>query len=138
MKPANKQILINEITIDEGLRLKPYRCTSDKLTIGIGRNLDDVGISEDEARLMLSNDLNSSIRAAEGFEWYEGLSPIRKRVIVNMLFNMGLPRFKKFKQTIKYIKAGKFDHASLEMLDSLWAKQVGKRAKRLSNQMREG
>jgi lysozyme len=138
MKPANKQILINEITLDEGLRLKPYRCTSGKLTIGVGRNLDDRGIFKDESRLMLSNDLKASISEAEGFVWYEGLNPVRKRIIVNMIFNMGLSRFKKFKKTIKYIKNGQYDHASIEMLDSVWARQVGKRAKRLSNQMREG
>ena len=43
----------------EGLRLKPYRCTAGKLTIGIGRNLDDCGISQTEAYLLLENDIRN-------------------------------------------------------------------------------
>jgi len=138
MKPANKQRLMNELIRDEGESLKLYKDTEDILTIGVGRNIQDRGISKDESRLMLSNDLKASIRDAESFDWYEDLSPIRKRIICNMLFNMGKPRFKKFKKTIKYIKAGKFDHASIEMLDSRWADQVGVRAKRLSRMMKQG
>lgn len=138
MKAANKQILINELIIDEGERLKMYKDSVDIWTIGVGRNIQERGISKDESRLMLSNDLNDSVRAAEGFSWYEELTPIRKRVIVNMIFNMGLPRFKKFKKTIKYIKNWQYEHASIEMLDSVWAAQVGVRAKRLSKMMRNG
>jgi len=138
MKPANKQILMNELIRDEGERLRMYKDTEDIWTVGVGRNIQERGISKDESRLMLSNDLIASIRDAESFEWYEGLSPIRKRIICNMLFNMGKPRFKKFKKTIKYIKAGQFDHASIEMLDSRWSKQVGIRAKRLSKMMKQG
>ena len=54
----------------EGLRLKPYRCTANKLTIGVGRNLDDVGISEDEALILLENDIIKVQRQAENFPWF--------------------------------------------------------------------
>jgi len=138
MKAKNKNILINELIIDEDERLKMYKDSVDIWTIGVGRNIQERGISKDESRLMLSNDLNDSIPSAERFSWYEELSPIRKRVIVNMIFNMGLPRFKKFKKTIKYLKNGQFEHASIEMLDSVWALQVGVRAKRLSKMMKNG
>lgn len=53
--------LINDLIRDEGLKLKPYRCTSNKLTIGIGRNLDDNGITEAEARYLLHNDLGRAV-----------------------------------------------------------------------------
>lgn len=138
MKAKNKNILMDELIIDEGERLKMYKDSVDIWTIGVGRNIQERGISKDESRLMLSNDLNDSVRSAEGFSWYEELSPIRKRVIVNMIFNMGLPRFKKFKKTIFWIKKGKYNIASAEMLDSLWAEQVGVRAKRLSKMMHKG
>ena len=138
MKAKNIDILATELTRDEGERLKLYKCTAGKLTIGVGRNLDDRGIRKDESRYMLKNDIQGSINEAEKFPWFEGLSPKRKRVIVNIIFNIGLPRFKKFKKTIAYIKAGEFENASIEMLDSLWARQVGVRAKRLSKMMKEG
>ena len=138
MKAKSIDILATELTRDEGEKLKPYKCTADKLTIGVGRNLEDRGISREESRYLLKNDMRGSIADAEKFPWFEGLTPKRQRVIVNIIFNIGLPRFKKFKKTIRYINCQQFDHASIEMLDSLWARQVGKRAKRLSVMMREG
>jgi lysozyme len=58
----------------EGLRLKPYRCSADKLTIGYGRNLDDVGISEEEAEMLLLNDLlTANIEVENRFVWFEDL-----------------------------------------------------------------
>ena len=99
----NKDLLIKEITRDEGLRLDLYECSEGKLTIGVGRNIEDRGISEDEASLMLANDLTSSIKEAQSFPWFNELTDARKRVIVNMIFNIGLSRFKQFKKTIQYI-----------------------------------
>ena len=74
----------------EGLRLKPYRCTAGKLTIGYGRNLDDRGISRKEAYAMLDRD----IRDCE--QWlidkipdiYNNLDEVRQSVLLNMCFNL--------------------------------------------------
>lgn len=41
----------------DGLRLKPYRDTRNKLTIGVGRNLDDVGITREEALMLPNNEI---------------------------------------------------------------------------------
>jgi lysozyme len=123
----------------EGLRLKPYRCSADKLTIGYGRNLDDVGISEEEAEMLLLNDLlTANIEVENRFVWFEDLDEVRKAVVVNMIFNLGIARFSAFKKTISLIEEGSYSEAAQEMLDSRWANQVGSRANELSEMMRTG
>lgn len=123
---------------DEGLRLKPYTDTVGKLTIGVGRNLTDVGISEDEARYLLRNDIARAETDARSFEWYAGLDAARQYVVLNMVFNMGLTRFRGFANTIKSIAAGDYYDASRRMLQSKWAEQVGARAARLAKIMQTG
>lgn len=130
--------LIAQIKRHEGVRLEPYFCTAGKLTIGIGRNLDDVGISEKEAEFMLMNDLTKVIDQARQYSWYEGLNDPRKAVILNMIFNMGANGFSKFKKTHQFIEEGDYTEASLEMLNSKWADMVKRRAIELSRQMETG
>lgn len=135
-KPPN---IRDELMRDEGLRLKPYRCTAGKLTIGVGRNLDDVGISRDEAYLLLENDIaRAHADANRAFPWYGALDEVRQGVVLNMVFNLGLTRFSQFHQTIQFIQRGEYAAAADQMLKSLWARQVGARATRLARQMREG
>ena len=123
---------------DEGLRLKPYRCTAGKLTIGYGRNLEDKGITEPEAYHLLTHDIMDAMNEADTFPWYRGLDDVRKAVVINMIFNLGINRFSGFKRMIAHIGQGAYDRASVEMLDSRWAEQVGQRAIRLSKEMRDG
>lgn len=122
----------------EGMRLKPYRCTANKTTIGVGRNLDDVGISEDEAMLLLENDIKKIKEQAEKLPWFLKLNEARQNVVLNMIFNLGLNGFLKFKETIHYLESGQYDQAAIEMLESKWADQVGERAKELSKIMFSG
>ena len=122
----------------EGLVLKPYKDSVGKLTIGIGRNLDDVGISRDEAIYLLKNDIQKVVADAKTFPWYDGLNNSRKQVVLNMIFNLGLTRFSKFSNTISCISRGEYTEAAKEMLDSTWAKQVGKRATELAQIMERG
>ena len=125
-----RQIMTLEESIKrhEGLRLKPYRCTSQKTTIGYGRNIEDVGINKTEALFMLNTDIENCKQEAEmNFWFYENLNQDRKDVVVEMIFNLGLRRFLKFKE---------WDNAADEMLDSRWHVQVGQRAVTLSNKMR--
>ena len=123
---------------DEGVRLKPYRDTVGKLTIGVGRNLDDVGISEDEARYLLRSDIVRAVKDAETLSWFHSLNDARQKVIVSMIFNLGLQGFSGFHQTIKYIEAGDYNTAADRMMASKWAEQVGGRAGRLAQMMRNG
>ena len=130
--------LIKQLKKHEGLELKPYKCTSNKLTIGIGRNLEDVGISEIEAEYLLMNDLDTYMTAAKTYDWYNGLNDARKAVIVSMLFNMGQTNFNKFLKMKQALSVGDYPEAAKQMLDSRWAKQVKGRAVELSKQMETG
>lgn len=123
----------------EGLELKPYLDTEGKLTIGYGRNLSDIGISLEEAEVMLTNDINeASKRAQSVFPWFSLLDTVRQDVIVMMVFNMGVSRVTQFLRMIDAIKKGEWERAAEEMLNSLWARQVGRRALILSRMMRLG
>ncbi len=123
----------------EGLSLKPYKCTANKLTIGYGRNIEDVGISQEEASFLLANDIKKIVsQVNERFKWFKTLSPARQEVVVMMSFNLGINGFANFKNTIHFLETGQFQQAAIEMLESKWATQVGKRAKELSKMMLEG
>lgn len=135
---VNTTKLERQLFTDEGLRLKPYLCTAGKVTIGVGRNLEDRGISKDEAILMLRNDIASVRAECEQLSWFDGLNQPRKDAVINMVFNLGLTRFKEFKNTIAHLERGEFTAASGEMLRSKWAAQVGDRAKRLAAMIRTG
>jgi lysozyme len=125
---------------DEGVRLFPYLDTADppKWTIGCGRNLSDNGISHDEVEYLLGNDVFRTEMEAKGFPWYDALDDVRQAVILSMIFNLGLTRFKGFYNTIRAIERHDYETAAALMLQSKWAKQVGARATRLSEMMRTG
>ena len=124
------------IKIDEGCRLKVYKDIKEINTIGWGRNLDDVGITQSEADLLLHHDLANVIGGiAIAFPWFNYLSEVRQAVVINMVFNMGLPRFKLFKNTIRYIHSELWSHAAAEILDSKAARELPIRYNRLSQMM---
>lgn len=122
----------------EGKVLKAYRDSRGVLTIGFGRNLEDKGISEREAEFLLTNDILSAKTDASKFPWFENLNDTRRDVIVSMIFNMGVTRFKGFKRMIAALLDANYQNAAREMLDSAWARQVGPRATELSEMMRTG
>lgn len=122
----------------EGLCLKPYECSSGKLTIGIGRNLSDNGLSKQEAYYLFDNDIKNAIRLCQNeFSFFTTLSKQRQGVLVEMCFNMGIKKLKTFKKMIEAIQNNDFKTASDEMLESRWAKQVKNRAKILAHLMKE-
>lgn len=125
----------------EGLRTKPYKCTAGKLTIGYGRNLDDVGISLDEAEYMFNNDFNKAyedlLRLLKVKEVnVEDLSECRLFVLTDMMFNLGYARLSLFKKLFQALKNQDYVAASNEMKDSNWYKQTGNRAKKLCDMMK--
>lgn len=125
----------------EGLRLKPYRCTAGKLTIGYGRNLDDVGISQAEADMLFERDFAMAESEVKrlckefGID-VDNLIEQRFYVLTDMMFNLGYTRLSKFKKFLYALKTGSYEAAANEMLDSNWAKQVGNRAIKLSTLMK--
>ncbi|MDX8413914.1 MAG: hypothetical protein R8J85_07480 [Mariprofundales bacterium] len=122
----------------EGLRLAPYRDSVGKLTIGVGRNLDDVGISQAEAMLLLTDDIEGIVADLERQAWFARLDGVRQIALVDMAFNLGLPRLLGFKRMVAALETGAWEQAAAEMLDSRWARQVGSRADELAQMMREG
>ena len=124
----------------EGDRLRMYQDTADppKWTIGRGHNIEDNGISQAVSDLMFKEDIEDVYRDLACFKWINDLNPPREAVIVDMVFNLGMPKFKGFKKTIAHLSAGDYYLASIEMLNSKWAKQVGYRAIRLSHMMKTG
>lgn len=127
------QKLKQELTRDEFLKLKLYKDTKGKTSIGIGRNLDDVGITPAEADFLLNNDVNDVIRSLDmAIPYWKNLSEGRQRALANMCFNMGLHGLLGFRDMLAAIREGDFTKASQEALDSDWAKQVGARAQRIA------
>ncbi len=131
--------LIEQLKIHEGMKLKPYKCTAGKLTIGIGRNLEDVGISEDEANMLLRHDIQEATRQLlHSFPWMGEFNDARISAMINFTFNVGIGTVKKFENTLSYMQSGDWDKAADEMMDSRWARQVGNRAVEVTEQIRTG
>lgn len=126
-----------QLILHEGKKLRLYKCSADKWTIGVGRNIEDRGISESEALFMLDNDINRVVDECNQFLWFHHLSDIRKRIIIDMVFNLGLSRFRGFKKMIACLEYANYIGAANEMLDSKWAREdVGVRAVRLAAWMK--
>ena len=157
--------IFEQLKLHEGLRLKPYKCSAGKWTIGVGHNYQDTGlpdwlkhetliignnISEWTDRLskaftsdMAERLLNEDVAKYESqiikkMPKYEKLDAVRKKVVLDMTFNMGVGWIDKFENTVTMINVGDYIGAANGMMNSAWAKQVGKRAQRLANMMRTG
>lgn len=152
--------LLDMLIRDEGMELKVYKDTLGIDTIGVGRNIIDRpltvaemqhlgifstqeiydnGITLYGARYLLRNDVAIAERellAAQSC--VKNLNAPRQMVCVNMAFNLGMPRLKRFTNMWNAIHRKDYERAADEMLDSRWAEQVKGRATRLSDIMRTG
>jgi len=136
---VNRDRLVEQLIRDEGMRLKPYTDTVGKITIGCGRNLTDRGITQTEAIALLEHDIDGAeLDCRAHFPWFDSLDLVRQAVLVNMVFNMGIKRVLKFPNTLKLMEARQDEAVPIQMLQSLWAEQVGDRALRLAEQWRTG
>ena len=156
----NRQDLIEKLIVAEGLRLQVYKGTLGIDTIGIGRNLEDRGITKEElddldiptiehvyeygiteadAVYLATNDVQiveeELVRAQP---CVDRLDSVRQLILIDMAFNMGVPRLCLFKKMWAAVKAEDYPTAAKEMLDSRWAKQVKGRATKLANAMHNG
>ena len=113
----------------EGVRLKPYHDSVGKLTIGVGRNLTDRGLSADEVNILFQNDMAmaSDILDIWCEEW-RTFSPPCSAALLSMAFNLGGPRLTGFQRMRRALRRRDFAQAAKEALDSKWAKQVPHRA----------
>jgi lysozyme len=133
------RLLQQDLIRDEGLHLKPYRDTAGKLTIGVGRNLDDVGVTRDEALMLLANDIAALPGALDrALPWWRGLDEPRARSLANMAFNLGASRLLEFRRMLGALRAGDYETAAREAMNSKWAAQVGQRANRIAVLIGEG
>lgn len=151
MNLTSRAALRHDVMAAESYRQFPYfdccgkpfrqcRCARQgKLTVGYGRNLEDVGLSKLEAEVLLDHDLTGSeLSCQKAFEWFPTLSDRRQRAITELVFNMGIGKFREFRQTIQAIKAGQFIAASIHLLASKWKVQVGPtRSNRIARYLRD-
>jgi len=133
----NKNRLRQNLIREEGLELKPYYCTANppKLTIGVGRNIEDRGISEETAYQMLDEDIDLCIDELKvGIRRFEDYPEAIQETLVDLCFNMGIGRLLKFSRTLAYLEEGletdNYTKAAVELMNSNYAKQLPSRAKR--------
>lgn len=138
-RPDDRDALAAQLRVDEGVEATPYVDTVGKITIGVGRNLTDRGLSGDEIDYLLHNDIDLVLEEmARAFPWALRLDMVRQQVLANMLFNLGVTRLRGFRHTLTCMQLGDYEAAAKGMLASLWAEQVGGRAVRLASEMRTG
>ena len=137
MIPKELNDLLKDIKKHEGFKHRVYKCTEGYDTIGYGFAIKDLVIEKDIADLILMKKLHTLLqRVMVAFSWFESMPPEVKDVVLNMCYQLGLSGFSKFKKTIYLLETEQFEEASVEMLDSLWAKQTPNRAKELSEIVR--
>ena len=134
----NQSRLRRQLRRHEGFRRHPYVDSTGHTSIAYGRNLTSVGISRAEAKVMLDNDILVATNDCLRFGFFDDLNPIRQEAMVNMVFNLGWTKFNTFRKMIAALEIRDYNTAAREALDSLWARQVGARARELAEQLRSG
>jgi len=121
-----------DLQLDEGLATKAYHDSTGIITIGIGRNLENPGLSADEVELLYRNDIN---RATFGLDhalpWWRGLDPEAQLVMINLTFNMGISKFTGFSQFLSFMQAKRYADAANDLKKTAWYGQVGQRGPRM-------
>jgi len=131
--------LIETLRRHEGVKDTLYKCTADKWTIGVGRNLEDVGLSEDEIDYLLQNDIERTKELMDDYiPWHNDLDEVRQEALINFVFNVGIGTAMKFKNAMAALEEHDYDTAAIEMMDSNWAKQVGDRAIEVTEMIKTG
>ena len=135
-------MIIEMLRKHEGVETHAYVDTVGKVTIGVGRNIDKnggIGLSQREIDSLLASDVERvEAELSRAFEWYDSLNDARKDAMMDMCFNMGLPRLSKFKKSLAAMSNRHYEIAAVEFLDSRWAVQVGQRAITISEMIRTG
>ena len=126
----------------EGVKQFAYRCTANKITIGVGRCVDEdggIGLCDAEIDFLLSNDVDRvEVELENNFSWYKNLNDARKDAMVSIAFNLGLTRLLTFKLALSCMESEDYIMAGMEFDNSLWSKQVGARAEELCQMIETG
>jgi lysozyme len=136
---ADDPLLKKHLIQDEGLKAFPYVDTAGKTTIGIGRNLTDVGLSTTEIAFLYNSDVIRAItNLTLKLPWWRNLDNIRQIVMVNLCFNMGIATLLTFTTFLQLMQAMNYQAAATDLAGTAWHKQVGQRAIRLETMLRTG
>lgn len=133
--------LISALKVDEGLRLKAYKDTVGVWTVGYGHAHVSPGTewTKEKAEQVLIDDIREhNAKLLTALPWISNLDPVRRRVLQNMAFNLGVNGLLGFKNTLEFVHTGQYDKAADGMMASKWASQVKGRAVRLSQEMKTG
>ncbi len=140
--PVTPQTLVDQLKRDEGQILHAYQDSLGYWTIGVGRLIDarrGGGITPSESDYLLANDIESKRQELyQALPWTATMDEVRRAVLLNMAFNLGVAGLLAFKQTLAHVQRGEWPNAAAEMLQSTWATQVGDRAHRLAQQLESG
>jgi len=131
--------IVENLKVEEGYSARVYHCTAGHLTIGFGRNVDKsgLGISEEEATVLLKNDVVRTIdEVRQRWPWFDELNKGAREVMVELCFQLGAPRLSGFKKCLAALERGDTATAAVELLDSRFAEQVPARANRLAARLR--
>jgi lysozyme len=132
--------VLQALLIDqEDIRLKPYVDSVGKVTIGVGRNLTDVGITRPEALTLLDHDLDECIRDLTNFPWYPSMNTARQMAVISWRFNLGPTRFRKWTGTFAYLERGDYAGAARQFRrNRRYFAQVGRRATWIADTLETG
>ena len=142
MEKIVKMLRLHEGEVKTNGRHLAYRCPAGYWTLGIGRNVDPengLGLSDDEVDYLLANDVNRVVKElGKAFPWFSGLNEARRDAMIDICFNIGLPRLKGFVKALSLMAEGDYDAAADEFMDSKWANDVGERAIRVATMISTG
>tara|TARA_S200002703_G_scaffold154437_1_gene157200 strand:- start:36 stop:467 length:432 start_codon:yes stop_codon:yes gene_type:complete len=139
-----RERLAEKLEAEEGCELMPYHCPEvegggNRLSIGVGRNLEERGITHEEAMVLLQTDIDITLQEIKSnFPWSEDLSDNRRLVLADMCFGLGITKLKKFKLMLAALEAGDYEEAARQLKDSLYARQLVNRSERNAALLLEG
>jgi len=138
--------LKKELTDEEGLKYRPYKCTAGHWTIGIGHNIDampiddiigrkyslSITLTKKEVDDIFLHDLNNVLNdLADHIPWFDELPGYQQYVMISLVFNLGIGGLLKFKNTLKSWSKGNIDGVIYGLRNSKWYRQVGRRSPKL-------
>lgn len=135
-------MLEQRIIEHEGIKKSAYNDSRGYLTIGIGFLIDprmNAGLSVEECMMILRSRIANLERQLSQYAWFTIQDPVRRNVIIEMAYNLGVNGLLGFKKMIAALGERQVGTASVEMGKSLWAEQIGAaRLKDMQGRMREG
>lgn len=135
----NVAVLREHLKQDEGVRAKPYKDSLGILSIGVGRNLEHVGLRPSEIDFLLTNDIEEVEKDLQTFSWWQSLNEPRQVALANLRFQLGPNRFRGFKKMLQALSDGNWNVAADEAQDSKWYTQTQKsRTSRVIHMLRHG